>query len=698
MAAVPGTRGVRMGVHLDPTSSTERSRVFASGAGWGRWWAVWEYPWLCSTPDSTSSRGTLTVSPIGTNHGLMHAGGIKMMGGLLGVPAYVNARSNSSRRHIFAVTAQGRSRLAADAAIIAGQFDPANTIFSLWNEPNIESFSQDQTYNGGAESTAAVYAEMVADCVDAIRAAVPGLPISLGDFAGRGDAYSPTPDPYRGHEYALAVVDWLIANRPGSMPDLIGFHPYVFGGNGRVGPGQDYRGQLAPLDENGIPTSDPRTVKGWNGHVQAYLLHQGLVARGCPKRDDLLGSGSGAARLSAKLLITEHGEPSEDAPALPDRPYDEAWQEAHAEVDQQVIAWYQALQAYHPIYVRFSSWDYVAKGSGAWGDHYGDHDSTNAPKAAAAVFTRWAAVEDGTDPVQPPVVPELPRAAAVNERITGPPSVYSLFGVGQITANQPVERVYTRDERRSRTGFARPRGVIFLNGASGFAPGISPGGHAGVVRELAAAVEFCVKARPGMAEGYTFLGVTPGAAAHTWGNDAAQSALATDLAAFQGSGICGGAAAGKVALIGVSMGHLTAFNYAVRHPANVAGVLGLIPVCSLVAHYNGGVETGLASGGWPTEINQAYGLSTSPNAATLDATVKAQRDPITRAAEVAGIPWGLTWNADDFIVPTSSVEAFIVAKGGTDLFTFLQRNPTGDHTHPQITGEQLLEFLDSLAW
>ena len=697
MAAVPGTRGVNMGVHLDPTSSTERARAQALGAGWGRWWAVWEYPWLCSTPDSTSSRGTLTVSPIGTNHGLMHAGGMRMMGGLLGVPAYVNPRSNSSRRHLFAVGATARARLAADAAIIAGQFDPAQTIFSLWNEPNISDFSQDQGYLGGAESSAAVYAAQVADCVDAIRAVAPTLPLNLGDFAGRGDLYGAA-DPYCGTTFALAVVDWLIANRPGSMPDLIGFHPYVFGGDGRIGPGQDYRGKLAGLDQNGIQTSDPRTVKGWNGHVQAYALHQGLVARGCPKRDALLGSGTGAARLSAKLLITEHGEPSEDAPALPDRPYDEAWQADHAEADQQVIAWYQALQAYHPIYVRFSSWDYTAKGSGAWGEHYGDHDSTNAPKAAAAVFAKWAATPDGVDPVAAPVVPELPRPAAVNERITGPPSVYGLYGVGMITAGQPVERVYTRDEQRSRLGIDRPRGVIFLNGAAGFAPGITPAGHQGVPAELAAAVEFCVKARPGMAEGYTFLGTTPGASAHTWGNDAAQTALATDLAAFQGTGICGGAKAGKVALIGVSMGHLTAFNYAVRHPENVAGVLGLIPVCSLVAHYNGGVETGLASGGWPTEINQAYGLSTSPNAATLDATVKAQRDPITRAAEVAGIPWGLSWNADDFIVPTSSVEQFIVAKGGTDLFTFLQRSPTGDHTHPHVTGEQLLEFLDSLAW
>ena len=696
MVATPGTRGVNMGIHLDPSSGTERTRALGYPAGWGRWWAVWEYPWLCSTPDSTTSRGTLTVSQIGSAHATMHAGGMKMMGGLLGVPAYVNARSNSSRRHIFAVTPTGRARLAADVALIAGQFDPANTIFSLWNEPNIEDFSQDQTYNGGAESTAAVYAAMAADCVDAIRAAVPGLPISLGDFAGRGDLYGAA-DPYCGTTFALAVVDWLLANRPGSMPDLIGFHPYCFGGDGRIGPGQDYRGKNAGLDENGVQTSDPRTVKGWNGHVQAYALHQGLVARGCPKRDTLVGTGSGAARLSAKLLITEYGEPSEDAPVLPDRPYDQVWQHDHAETEQAVLSWYEALGAYHPIQVRFSSWEYAAPGTGAWGDHYGDHDSSQNPKAAASVFTTWAAIPLGTDPTDPPVSPVLPRPAAVSSRITGPPSIYGLSGDGLITPGEPSERAFTRDERRGQRQDCR--GVVFLNGAGGFGLAVTPGAHViGVVDDLTAAVEYVLKARPGQPEGYTFLGTTPGNGAHGWAADARLNALTTDLAAFQGLGPMGGALPGKVALIGVSMGHLTAVNYALRNPTKIAGVLGLMPVCDLVYHYNGGVETGLATGGFPTEINQAYGLSTSPNAPVLNATVKAQRDPVTRASELAGIPWGLSWNLDDFVVAHTTVEAFIAAKGGADQFTFLERHDTGTHVNAQITGPQLLDFLDSLAW
>jgi hypothetical protein len=674
-------RGVNMGTHLYPLTPAEVSFVVGLGAGWCRWWATIEWPDMCSTPDNTGSRGTLTTtSPAGGN-AAAHTAGLRVCGTFLGVPKACNARSTTGNgeRHRFAVTAPGRALAAADAATIAGTLTAASDIYEIWNEPNILDFSKDQGYLSGAESTPAVFGLMVADIVDAVRAAYPTLPLMLGSMAARGDANNPADiaGGYCGHTYGLAVIDWLATNRPNSMPDLAGFHPYIFAGG------------------SNDPNSDPYANVGWNGHVQAVLMSDGMAARGCPRRDALVGTGSGYGRISAKLVITEYGEPSEPA-AAPDY-FDEAWQATHAQHDFEQILWQQAANKYHPVTFRFSSFDRVAHGAGTWSDHYGDHRNDFTPKASASVFTTFANQElDGSDPLAPPVVPLVPLPPAVTSRITGPPSVFAYANPTGGTGGGGIERLYTRDEQYPRRNLCR--GVIFCSGAGGFGYTVSPAGDAGVTAGVNEAIAYVLRARPGQADGYTFLGVTPGAGAHGWGADAAMTALGTDRTNFQGVGLTGGAKAGKVALMGISMGHLTAFNFAVRNPSLVAGVLGFIPVSSLVYHYNGGIETGLASGGFPTEINTAYGLTTTPNAPVLNATVQAQRDPLTRAAEVASIPWGLSYNKDDFVVPFGTVEAFIDAKGGPNAFRFLQRNPTGDHTHTTITGPQLLEFLDSLAW
>lgn len=684
-------RGVNMGVHVDMNDATQVTRAKTLACGWWRWGPTPEYPDLCSTPDNTSSRGTLSVATVLTGHAAAYSAtsvqfpaGRKVIFAILGVPKAVNARSTtgSGGRHRFAVTPAGRALMAADAVTLASTIDPARGILEIWNEPQIPAFSQDQGYLGGSEATAQVFALMVADIVDAVRAAYPTLPIMLGSMATRGDMNNPADiaGGYCGHTYGLAAVQWLIANRPGSIPDLAGFHPYGFSGG------------------KNDPTSDPYSAAGWNGHQQAIAYADGLAAMGCPKRDALVGTGTGAGRLSSKLVISEYGEPSQDPTQSPiTLDFDETWQQTHAQHDQEMILWEQGANRYHPIQVRYNFIDRLASGSGTRDDHLGDHTSAFVPKAAAAVFATYAA-EDLTGQTGPTVPhrPLSPLPPAVTARVSGPASHYDYIETGLGSGGGPLERAYTRDEQHPRLNVCR--GVVCLSGAGGFGFTCTPAGDQGVTAGIAEAIAYVLKARPGQPEGYTFLGTTPGSAAHKWGNDSAMTALAADIATFQGNGKCGGAKAGKVALMGISMGHLTAFNYAVRHPADIAGVMGFIPVSSLVQHYNAGVETGLASGGFPTEINTAYGLSTSPNAVTLDATVKAQRDPLTRAAELDFMPWGLSYNLDDFVVAYSSVEAFISAKGGQDAFRFLQRNPTGDHTATHITGPQLLEFLDSLDW
>ncbi|HZP81339.1 MAG TPA: alpha/beta fold hydrolase [Chthonomonadaceae bacterium] len=73
----------------------------------------------------------------------------------------------------------------------------------------------------------------------------------------------------------------------------------------------------------------------------------------------------------------------------------------------------------------------------------------------------------------------------------------------------------------------------------------------------------------------------------SWGNDASLAALDREAGPT-----------GKVVLLGESMGAVTMWRWAEKHPARVAALVGITPVCDL---------TKIATGPWGREARRAYG-------------------------------------------------------------------------------------------
>lgn len=713
-------RGRNMGLHADPGNSTHLARLATAEVGWLRTWAWAEYPWLCSTPDSTSSRGTLSTATVASElHGVFTGTSLQVIYPFLGVPRSVNPRGGTGAGaagdgsyHRFATTSAGRAQTAADAATIAqalfaGYEDRG--IFEVWNEPNILAFSRDQGYLGGAESTAAVYAAMLADIVDAVRAALPTLPIMLGSPAARGDMNSRGTGEaatYLGDTYSIAILDWLLAHRPGSMPDLFGFHPYIY-----------TQGWLASLDSNGVLSSSPYTSKGWNGVLQQDAIATYMQGAGFANRDALLGTGTGAARCSRKPLPTEYGGPSRDPlhDVDPDQRFDEQWQAQHDREHLEVFAYRQAIGACHPVAVRYTSVDTAAPTASSatadYHDYMGLFRQDGSHKPALDAWLVWARkpLDDGSNPNAPVVVPKEPPSPAVQGEFLGAPTLYTITATGQLPLERSdftQERAFTRDEQHPQRNLCR--GVLVLGGLGGYLPGgITAAGLLSGSRQVWRAIAHALTRRPGQPNGYTFLGLAAqtGVAPAGWGNDSSMAVLDQAIDYLQGNGLLGGANGGKVALVGESMGHCTAFNYALRNPDKVAGVLGLNGVCSLEYHWNGGVDNILippGHGGCPSAIAQAYGLGTPVVGSSLDATVKAQRDPLTRAHEMAGFPWGFSYGLGDTVVGRETVDAFIAAKGGVDEFSLIRQtdNPPGEGSHSTMFLEEweLYAWLETCAW
>jgi hypothetical protein len=716
-------RGRNMGLHADPGNATHLARLATAEVGWLRTWAWAEYQWMCSTPDSTSSRGTLDTSTEAAElHAVFNTTALSVMYPFLGVPRAVNPRCGSGSGsagdgsyHRYAVTPAARALYAADAATVAQDFFggfEGRGVFCIWNEPNIDAFSRDLFYTPsggvqGEEATAAVFAHMAADAIAAVRAAVPGLPIGLelgaarGDMNNRGSGLSAS---YLGDTFGFAIMAWLIVNRPDAMPDLAMFHPYIY-----------TTGDAASLDANGVRSSSPYTSKGWNGILQMDSLQAALAGMGCANRDVLLGTGTGAGRCSRKLLGTEYGGPSRE-PAhnvSGDQWFTEGWQATHDREYQEVIAFRQAIGNYHGVQVRYTSVDTASATAGSatadLHDYFGLFRQDGTHKPALDTWLTWARkpLDDGVPPDPPIVVPVDPPSPAVSNAFTGPATVYSVVGTGLVPGDfTNQDRCWTRDEQHARRNICR--GVLILGGLGGWGPQCSPGAlmtPGGT--QLWHAICHAMTRRPGQPDGYTFLGIAgqTGVSPTGWGDDSSMTVVEDAIAQFQANGIMGGAAPGKVALIGGSMGHCTAFNYAVRHPEQVAGVIGFNPACSLEYHWNGGIDNILeppGHGGTPGSIAQAYSLPGPPYAAALDATVKAERDPLTRIPELASMPWGLSYGLDDTVVDRSTVDAFIAAKGGPDAFVWITQStaPPGVGTHitNYVGVTELIGVLDALAW
>ncbi|WP_160665322.1 alpha/beta hydrolase [Pseudarthrobacter sp. ATCC 49987] len=134
-----------------------------------------------------------------------------------------------------------------------------------------------------------------------------------------------------------------------------------------------------------------------------------------------------------------------------------------------------------------------------------------------------------------------------------------------------------------------------------------------------------------------------------WGNPTAVARVTTARAYLQGTL---GAKAGKIALLGQSMGHLTAMNWAAANLASTACVVSSMGVCDLA-----GIQQDPL---FQASINAAYG-GTYSNATHGPASNPA----VNTAAKYAGLKWLSYRGASDTIAPQPTAVALAAAIGAT---------------------------------
>lgn len=163
----------------------------------------------------------------------------------------------------------------------------------------------------------------------------------------------------------------------------------------------------------------------------------------------------------------------------------------------------------------------------------------------------------------------------------------------------------------------------------------------------------------------------------TWGNDTEQ---ARTQQAWDYLVTAAGCASDKVLLYGMSMGAPGALNWARANPTKVAAVALVLPITDLIGFHDANL------GGYATEIETAYGGLAAWNAA------KAAHDPLTHAAEYAGIPIKLWYSTDDSLALPANVTAFAAASGAST-----QSMGAQGHTAQGLDAAQVLEFLGAYA-
>lgn len=131
-----------------------------------------------------------------------------------------------------------------------------------------------------------------------------------------------------------------------------------------------------------------------------------------------------------------------------------------------------------------------------------------------------------------------------------------------------------------------------------------------------------------------------------------------------------GVKSGKVALVGISMGTLTALNYAKANPSKVACVVSVLPAVNLNDFYSNN------RGGFAASVTSAYGGSYN------DSTQGPTSNPYNYAASFPGtIPVQLYYSTADTIALPSYVTSFASAAASASA---IQVSTTLDHSEAAI--------------
>lgn len=174
----------------------------------------------------------------------------------------------------------------------------------------------------------------------------------------------------------------------------------------------------------------------------------------------------------------------------------------------------------------------------------------------------------------------------------------------------------------------------------------------------------------------------------TWGNDASTTQLDSVVTALKA---LPGVSQGKYAIIGCSMGGVTALNHARRKSyAGISGILGLAPAVA-ISPYRG---TDAAQGGSYAAVNSAYAVA---NDAAWEAA-KTPYEPINFGASFT-FPVGLWTNSNDTIA--TPVLADLMAATNSTYITRVDMGASatsGGHDFDKVVPDSVDTWLSSLSW
>lgn len=220
------------------------------------------------------------------------------------------------------------------------------------------------------------------------------------------------------------------------------------------------------------------------------------------------------------------------------------------------------------------------------------------------------------------------------------------------------------------TGFAgdgTKMGVIYCHGATGVAGQVVDGVSFASLKAIMLAVAVA---------GYPIVSVYTG---DSWGNDYGMAQITAAKTFLQGAV---GAKAGKIALIGGSMGGANVLNWAKRNLSSVACAVGFVPVSDIsdIHTNNRGILT--------DNVNSAYGTWS-------EGTYGAARNPKTFAAagDLSGLRWLAFGGTTDVIVLKATVSDVCTSIGGTATYTEV----SGDHNSAlaSISASTVTDFLNT---
>lgn len=210
-------------------------------------------------------------------------------------------------------------------------------------------------------------------------------------------------------------------------------------------------------------------------------------------------------------------------------------------------------------------------------------------------------------------------------------------------------------------------GIIYMHGATQTEAQMVDGANYGPLK---------ITLRALAVAGYPIIGVY--AAGDAWGNATAKSRIDDAKTYLQGTM---GAKAGKIGIIGGSMGGLTALNWAKSNLSSVACAVGLVPVSDVTdMHTNN-------RGGLTASINTAYSTWS-------EATYGATYNPHTYAAgSLTGLRYKAWYGLTDTTVIPATVTDVVTAIGATASSQSL----AGDHNTAlnTIVPADVVAFFDT---